>query len=383
MSNSARLGGTKRKRAPVKENLPVKEKRPRCEEEDVSSNNNSDERLPLSELSRIHLNETVESKVFAVFTRCKKSCPIPCTQNYDGTQLWKFYMRKDCECLETRSMAIFSASPSIQPRMRSVLLDWLVEVCEVYKLHRETYYLAVDYLDRYLSVSNNISKNQLQLIGVTCLLIASKFEEIYPPKLNEFAYITDGSCSESDILRTEISIVKAIDWKTTTITADRWLSIFLQLLYIKEGDVTVVTKFSTKIYETVTKLLDLCSLDEGYLRFSYRIIAATAFHLVCSKPSALIGWGLRCSDLKDCSDWMRPYWRALKEKKGIEAPQFSLKSLPPGPKPADFSHTLMKRHVSLDLLAAAQEIAELETTPGILTPPSSSKSTGKPSSPTV
>lgn len=58
--------------------------------------------------------------------------------------------------------------------MRAILLDWLIEVCEVYKLHRETYYLAVDYLDRFLEVTSNISKTCLQLIGITCLFVAAK-----------------------------------------------------------------------------------------------------------------------------------------------------------------------------------------------------------------
>lgn len=62
----------------------------------------------------------------------------------------------------------------LQPRMRAILLDWLIEVCEVYKLHRETYYLAVDYLDRFLSSNVQISKTRLQLIGITCLFIAAK-----------------------------------------------------------------------------------------------------------------------------------------------------------------------------------------------------------------
>ena len=68
--------------------------------------------------------------------------------------------------------------------------DWLIEVCEVYRLHRETFYLAVDFLDRFLGISSNIPKNRLQLIGVTCLFIGAKLEEIYPPKLQEFAYVT-------------------------------------------------------------------------------------------------------------------------------------------------------------------------------------------------
>ena len=68
--------------------------------------------------------------------------------------------------------------------------DWLIEVCEVYRLHRETFYLAVDFLDRYLGLTDSVPKNRLQLIGVTCLFIGAKLEEIYPPKLQEFAYVT-------------------------------------------------------------------------------------------------------------------------------------------------------------------------------------------------
>lgn len=82
------------------------------------------------------------------------------------------------------------------------------QVCEVYKLHRETFYLTVDYLDRYLSAREGVPKQQLQLIGITCLLIASKMEEIYPPKVSEYAYVTDGACTESEIHAMELSILK-------------------------------------------------------------------------------------------------------------------------------------------------------------------------------
>lgn len=83
-------------------------------------------------------------------------------------------IRKDERASLGRKADMFDKHPGLQPRMRAILLDWLIEVCEVYKLHRETYYLTIDYLDRYLSLKENISKNQLQLIGITCLFIASK-----------------------------------------------------------------------------------------------------------------------------------------------------------------------------------------------------------------
>ncbi len=49
-------------------------------------------------------------------------------------------------------------------------------MCEVYRLHKETFTLAVDYLDRYLSVVSSVPKTQLQLLGIASLFIAAKLE---------------------------------------------------------------------------------------------------------------------------------------------------------------------------------------------------------------
>ena len=64
--------------------------------------------------------------------------------------------------------------------MRGILIDWLVEVAEEYRLEAETLYLAVNYIDRFLSFVP-VNRSKLQLVGVTCMLIASKYEEIHPP----------------------------------------------------------------------------------------------------------------------------------------------------------------------------------------------------------
>ena len=78
----------------------------------------------------------------------------------------------------------------------------------MYRLHKETFSLAIDYIDRYLSVVTGVPKAQLQLLGITALFIAAKLEEIYPPKLSEFAYVTDSACSVDDIVRQEMIILK-------------------------------------------------------------------------------------------------------------------------------------------------------------------------------
>lgn len=100
--------------------------------------------------------------------------PLPCIPWADNYQIWSFMCLSDQKSLIQRDPEMFQRHPTLQPRMRAILLDWLIEVCEVYKLHRETYYLAMDYIDRYLSSHHNVPKNELQLIGITCLFIASK-----------------------------------------------------------------------------------------------------------------------------------------------------------------------------------------------------------------
>lgn len=82
--------------------------------------------------------------------------------------------------------------PDINDSMRTILVDWLVEVSEEYKLNSETLYLAVNYIDRFLSFMS-VVRAKLQLVGATAILLASKFEEIYPPEITEFVYICDGN----------------------------------------------------------------------------------------------------------------------------------------------------------------------------------------------
>lgn len=50
------------------------------------------------------------------------------------------------------------------------------------------------------------------LSGTSALFVASKFEEIYPPDVNEYAYITDNTYDKSQILFMEINILKVSSW---------------------------------------------------------------------------------------------------------------------------------------------------------------------------
>jgi len=67
----------------------------------------------------------------------------------------------------------------------------MMEVCMEFIMKRETYYLSISYVDRYLSAISNVRKDDLQLIGVTAMYMAAKVEEIYPPRITDFVKSTN------------------------------------------------------------------------------------------------------------------------------------------------------------------------------------------------
>lgn len=72
----------------------------------------------------------------------------------------------------------------INEKMRGILIDWLTEVHLKFKLLPETHYLTVNIIDRFLD-KTNVHRSKLQLVGVTSMLIACKYEEIYPPETRD------------------------------------------------------------------------------------------------------------------------------------------------------------------------------------------------------
>ena len=81
----------------------------------------------------------------------------------------------------THTQEYFSVQPymthqlDISPAMRTILVDWLIEVQENFELFHETLYLAVKLVDLYLA-QKEVKREYLQLVGATSMLIASKFE---------------------------------------------------------------------------------------------------------------------------------------------------------------------------------------------------------------
>merc|ERR1719335_794063 len=103
----------------------------------------------------------------------------------------------------------------VTEKMRMILVDWLVEVHWKFKLSNETLFATVHLLDTFLS-RKQVKRTKLQLVGVTCMLLASKHEEIYPPEIKDFVHVTDKAYTKQEILNMEVSALNTLGFQLTS-----------------------------------------------------------------------------------------------------------------------------------------------------------------------
>lgn len=175
----------------------------------------------------------------------------------------------------SRPHPYMNSQPSLNSMMRSILVDWLVEVHMKFRLIPETLYLCVNILDRYLS-RVEVQRQKLQLVGVTALLVACKYEEIYPPEVKDCVYITDRAYTRQEVLDMERNIVKELEFKFTVPTGYPFLKRFLHI---------------TKATKTICHLANyyMERMLQEYCSLSYRpsLLAAAAVCLAFNNPDIL------------------------------------------------------------------------------------------------
>ena len=186
-----------------------------------------------------------------------------------------------------------SKRTDINSKMRSILNDWLVEVHMKYKLVPETLYITINIIDRYLSLKD-IKRNKLQLVGVTSMFIASKYEDIYPPEVKDFSYITDHAYTKKEILNMEIDILSSLNFNITFPTPFRFIEIYKQIL-----------NFDDKTFTFAWYCIELCLIEYKMIKYKPSFLSACA--VFCSYrlldldekgvPEAM---GYTYNDIKNC-----------------------------------------------------------------------------------
>ncbi|EPZ34375.1 Cyclin domain-containing protein [Rozella allomycis CSF55] len=242
------------------------------------------------------------------------------------------------------NMLYFQRHPDLTTRMRTTMIGWLMEVAKEFILHRETVYLAVNFIDRYLSLTTNVPRNKLQLLGITALFVASKLEEMFPPKLKYYVLVCDDAFTRHEIVDMELKLMQTLKWDLCNPTCNLWLNLYLQnasrwfpkhfapnnqsmslsIFQNFRKRITPTRKgpgylYKTSHYLAAISLLDIAIHDLESTIHCPSLMAASAFYLKCCQflpsnvsfiagkdPSEIIKacTGYSIDQIQFCNEWL-------------------------------------------------------------------------------
>ena len=186
------------------------------------------------------------------------------------------------------------------------------------------------------------------------MFIASKIEEIYPPKLADFAYVTDGACGEDEILSMELVVLKELNWGLSPMTPNAWVKMFMQVANCDhrpdQDDSFVIPQFSGQPFARVMMLLDLVTYDMDSLNFTSSVLATAALCHFQNTEVALAASGYTYTDVAACIAWMAPHAQALKEDMPAQLKTFHTIAI-------ENQHNIQSHSVEVATLTRAHQIA--------------------------
>ena len=193
---------------------------------------------------------------------------------------------------------IFKNQPLANFEERLNTLLWMMKICEEFAFKRDTYHFSCFYFDLYLFLSKDKieNKNELKLIGITCISISAKIEEVQIPKLVEYAESIDDCYKIEDIINIEKKICGTLGWKLIPMTLSSWLNwytcqwdLFIysidgikdKLLLFTDEDNILFFKRQNEIsfynYRRIYQIIDLISLDYHNYKYEIRYLIAASF----------------------------------------------------------------------------------------------------------
>nr|XP_022913544.1 G2/mitotic-specific cyclin-B3 [Onthophagus taurus] len=180
-------------------------------------------------------------------------------ENWDDVFQVSHYAMDIFNYLKTRE-AMFvikdymTSQPALSKWMRSLLVDWMVEIQESFELNHETLYLGVKLVDCYLS-KITVGKETLQLVGAAAMFIASKYDERIPPLVEDFLYICDGAYTRRELIRMEINLLRVCDFDLGIPLSYRFLRRYARCCKVTMPVLTLaryILEYSLMDYDTVT-----------------------------------------------------------------------------------------------------------------------------------
>ncbi|KAH8697509.1 G2/M-specific cyclin NimE [Talaromyces proteolyticus] len=174
---------------------------------------------------------------------------------------------KDLELETLANPDYIEHQPDLEWKMRGILVDWLIEVHTRFRLLPETLFLTVNIIDRFLS-AEVVALDRLQLVGVTAMFIASKYEEVLSPHVVNFSHVADETFSDKEILDAERHVLATLDYNMSYPNPMNFLR-----RISKADNYDIETRTLGKY------LMEISLLDHRFMAYKQSHIAAAAMYL--------------------------------------------------------------------------------------------------------
>ncbi|KDP36793.1 hypothetical protein JCGZ_08084 [Jatropha curcas] len=216
----------------------------------------------LEEIDRMDEVEMEDVDEMVDIDLCDKKNPLAVVEYIDD--LYAFYKKAEkSSCVSPNYM---TQQFDINERMRGILIDWLIEVHYKFELMDETLYLTVNLIDRFLAV-HSVARKKLQLVGVTAMLLACKYEEVSVPVVEDLILISDKAYSRKEVLHMEKLMVNALQFNLSVPTPYVFMRRFLK-----------AAQSDKKLELLSFFMIELCLVEYDTLKFPPSLLAAAAIY---------------------------------------------------------------------------------------------------------
>ena len=151
--------------------------------------------------------------------------------------------------------------------MREKLVDWIVGIHLSHELHPETQFLTMSLIDRYLD-QVLIMRTELNLLAVSAMLIATKYEEVKAFKVEDLIKFTNNAYTAEQIRQTELSILIKLQFSIKTPSPYTFLKHF-----------ATVAEADQKLFHLALYLIEISLIEQKMLAYKPSLLAASALFL--------------------------------------------------------------------------------------------------------
>ena len=216
-------------------------------------------------------NETTElniSQEMVIYFDTIHITNVQIPKDYLNTIYYNLLVEEGHEITSKPVHTYMKKQKEINDQMRSILVDWIIDVHHKFGFTDETLFMTVSIIDRYCS-SEQISRIKYQCLGITALMIACKHEEINVPKVEDFIYITDNAYTKEEVFKMENDVLSKLNFELLYPSPIKFYE-YLSLHF----------NFSKKYHFLGKYLMETFLLDLKYVKYKPSVISCACTYIV-------------------------------------------------------------------------------------------------------